>query len=375
MTCVQNQNTNGLCPVFSFDGNNHITGSGYTYNAAGDLTSDGANTYQYDAEGRMISENNSAPAVFNPLGFLVYANGGSNLWDPEGGLLAMVLSTGEQWAQFVPGIDGRPHLAVYNVGANDTDFIHRNLLGSTSMSTNASGSVTEDILYYPWGQWWTSAGTVFEYHYATFNAAGNGAPYRSYNQNIGRWWTPDPLGGDMTNPQSFNRYAYALNNPETLVDPLGLTSMCYVGGKWTDCQSGGNGGGNPVGSSGSFDPCAPTSSSSNSVCTTALQFGAGTSSNWDEFDVLQSTSGTWRPVYAPGSTWDDATIIGYSLSGSGFDLIAGGLLSHPSWWGTFANAVEDFVKRAPWSGSFFVPLACFIHEQIARHKFEAFRAT
>jgi hypothetical protein len=39
--------------------------------------------------------------------------------------------------------------------------------------------------------------------------------------NAGRWLTPDPMGGDLTNPQSLNRYAYALNNPETLTDPLG----------------------------------------------------------------------------------------------------------------------------------------------------------
>ncbi|MGH9352125.1 MAG: RHS repeat-associated core domain-containing protein [Terriglobia bacterium] len=40
----------------------------------------------------------------------------------------------------------------------------------------------------------------------------------------GRWMTPDPLGGDISNPQSLNRYAYALNNPTTLTDPLGLQS-------------------------------------------------------------------------------------------------------------------------------------------------------
>ncbi|MGH9396818.1 MAG: hypothetical protein ACRD18_08200 [Terriglobia bacterium] len=34
--------------------------------------------------------------------------------------------------------------------------------------------------------------------------------------------TPDPLGGDITNPQSLNRYAYALNNPTTLTGPSGL---------------------------------------------------------------------------------------------------------------------------------------------------------
>jgi uncharacterized protein RhaS with RHS repeats len=44
----------------------------------------------------------------------------------------------------------------------------------------------------------------------------------SGNFHAGRWLTPDPVGGDVTNPQSLNRYAYALNNPTTLTDPLGL---------------------------------------------------------------------------------------------------------------------------------------------------------
>ncbi|MGH9354082.1 MAG: hypothetical protein ACRD2G_18285, partial [Terriglobia bacterium] len=37
--------------------------------------------------------------------------------------------------------------------------------------------------------------------------------------------TPDPLGGDISNPQSLNRYAYALNNPTTLTDPTGLSGV------------------------------------------------------------------------------------------------------------------------------------------------------
>jgi hypothetical protein len=39
----------------------------------------------------------------------------------------------------------------------------------------------------------------------------------------GRWLTPDPLGGNITNPQSLNRYAYALNNPTSMTDPSGLS--------------------------------------------------------------------------------------------------------------------------------------------------------
>ena len=43
---------------------------------------------------------------------------------------------------------------------------------------------------------------------------------------MGRWLTPDPLAGDVMNPQSLNRYAYVLNNPINFIDPLGL--QCNV---------------------------------------------------------------------------------------------------------------------------------------------------
>lgn len=36
--------------------------------------------------------------------------------------------------------------------------------------------------------------------------------------------SPDPLGGHLENPQSLNKYAYALNNPLTNTDPTGLDS-------------------------------------------------------------------------------------------------------------------------------------------------------
>jgi len=47
---------------------------------------------------------------------------------------------------------------------------------------------------------------------------------RKYSPTQSRWLSPDPAGlaaVDMTNPQSWNRYAYALNNPMALIDPFG----------------------------------------------------------------------------------------------------------------------------------------------------------
>jgi RHS repeat-associated protein len=51
------------------------------------------------------------------------------------------------------------------------------------------------------------------------------ASYREYHPTQGRWITPDPAGlsaADPTNPQSWNRYAYVLNNPPSATDPTGL---------------------------------------------------------------------------------------------------------------------------------------------------------
>ncbi|HET7212008.1 MAG TPA: RHS repeat-associated core domain-containing protein [Terriglobia bacterium] len=73
------------------------------------------------------------------------------------------------------------------------------------------------------------------------------------NKIDGRWFTPDPLGGDITNPQSLNRYAYVLNNPATLTDPSGL-GPCDAFEPWNcppscnpfdsgDCQCNANDGG------------------------------------------------------------------------------------------------------------------------------------
>src|SRR5229473_7305396 len=52
-----------------------------------------------------------------------------------------------------------------------------------------------------------------------------GARYNS--SSMGRFMTPDPLlnSGRPWAPQSWNRYAYALNNPLNIVDPTGLYDL------------------------------------------------------------------------------------------------------------------------------------------------------
>jgi RHS repeat-associated protein len=60
---------------------------------------------------------------------------------------------------------------------------------------------------------------------------------RYYGAWLGRFHSPDQLGGKPEDPQSWNRYAYAKNNPLTFVDPDGRQAapgQSYVSGQgWT----------------------------------------------------------------------------------------------------------------------------------------------
>jgi RHS repeat-associated protein len=52
---------------------------------------------------------------------------------------------------------------------------------------------------------------------------------RYYSSSTGRFMSPDPSGlayADPFNPQSFNLYSYARNNPLTNVDPSGMELTC-----------------------------------------------------------------------------------------------------------------------------------------------------
>jgi RHS repeat-associated protein len=73
----------------------------------------------------------------------------------------------------------------------------------------------------------------------------------------GRWIQPDPSGMaavDPTNPQSWNRYAYVLNNPLSFVDPDGLDCV-YLNDSGTGVSS--------VDSNSNFDECQGTNASGN----------------------------------------------------------------------------------------------------------------
>jgi len=62
---------------------------------------------------------------------------------------------------------------------------------------------------------------------------------RYYGSSLGRFMTPDPLGGHQEDPQTLNKYAYVRNNPVTLTDPTGLDFYLSCDkNNGTTCQGG-----------------------------------------------------------------------------------------------------------------------------------------
>jgi len=86
--------------------------------------------------------------------------------------------------------------------------------------------------YDPFGQVLSEMATVanskkFTGYERDNNSSATGLDYsvfRYHSSYWGRFQTPDPFGGsyDLTDPQSFNRYAYVENDPINFTDPLGL---------------------------------------------------------------------------------------------------------------------------------------------------------
>lgn len=64
--------------------------------------------------------------------------------------------------------------------------------------------------------------------------------FRRLSKTQGRWISPDPAGAAvvrLSNPQSWNRYAYVQNGPLVAVDPVGtdLAAFCSAENSFDDC--------------------------------------------------------------------------------------------------------------------------------------------
>jgi RHS repeat-associated protein len=158
-------------------------------------------------------------------------------------------------------------------GCSTTFFFHQDHLGSTRLVSAMDASIFASLDYLPFGEATSSSNsgcvpsheftgderdpeTSFDAPSASRMGLRDHTQFRQYTSQLARWISPDPAGllvADPSDPQSWNRYAYVLNNPMDGVDPLGLFEPCpkdsgtndptFPGGPTTCGSPGGGGGG------------------------------------------------------------------------------------------------------------------------------------
>ena len=207
---------------------NQITTSGFSYDLSGDLTNDGTHSPTYDAEGHMISDA-GVTYYYDADGKRVQKSSGTLYWygtssDPlletnaSGGLVNEYIFFGGK------RISRRD-------SSNNIEYYFADEIGSARVVTNASGTILEDCDYFPYGGSGCVPSSVNNYLFTgkerdSESGLDNfGARYDS--SQYGRFMTPDPMlnSGRPNNPQTWNRYAYALNNPIIVTDPTGLYNL------------------------------------------------------------------------------------------------------------------------------------------------------
>jgi len=221
--------------------------SGYEYDDAGNVEQAGSGySYEYDGTGSMVKETfpgGSWQFVYTADGNrLATYGGGSWHWtvrDEDGTVLREFTSVDAQstygtasWAWMKDYVYRGTRLLAAESPAGRSHF-HLDHLGTPRLITGDAAETIAYHSYYPFGaeleilpregveehlkftghERDTIAGDV---HTLDYMRARYASPF------LGRFTSIDPVGGDPTRPQSWNRYAYVRNNPILLSDFTGM---------------------------------------------------------------------------------------------------------------------------------------------------------
>jgi len=216
-----------------------FAGENLTYDANGNLTSDGVNTYQWDVRNRLIGVIGGTTASF------IYDGLGRRTSKAINGVASQFLyDRNDIVAEIGGGMVGASYLRSLRIDepfvrqSDDNQFYHRDALGSTLALSDLSASMLVTYSYEPFGR--VSANGVSANPFVfTGRELDSGDHYyyraRYYNSQTQRFMSPDPLLCGATNlpihsikkkPQTLNAFAYVNNSPGNFSDPLGLSPDC-----------------------------------------------------------------------------------------------------------------------------------------------------
>jgi RHS repeat-associated protein len=217
---------------------NHLFGAGQTYDAAGNMTSDGVHSYTYDAEGRITHVDGTANAfTYDGGGFRVGKNG-----------IVYVAARGHVIAEYLSGAaPAVPNVEYIYAGGQRVATIASSAINyyyadhlSVRSSADSTGTVTRTYGHFPFGETWYETGTPDKWKFTTYERDADsegGLDYANARFDftyIGRFMSLDPLSGSVLTPQSLNHYAYVNNDPVNLTDPSGQSAdphLCMLNDK------------------------------------------------------------------------------------------------------------------------------------------------
>ncbi|HEX9986266.1 MAG TPA: discoidin domain-containing protein [Thermoanaerobaculia bacterium] len=225
----------------------------YSYNELDQLTSDGLKAYTYDRSGNIKTAGAATEYSYDvqkQLTGVTLAGGhtvtygydaqGQRVRSADNGVVReYVLDMTARAAQVVLERDEAKNVvAAYTYGhelisaerADREVFYLYDGLGSVRALTDASGNVTDTVAYDAFGQITSRTGlTPNDYFYRGERLDRSTGLYhlraREYDPSLGRFIQIDSYHGTENNPQTFNRYIYALNNPASRIDPSGHVSL------------------------------------------------------------------------------------------------------------------------------------------------------
>ena len=323
---------------------NNQMATGASYDAMGDVVNDGLHSYAWNSDTRPTTID-TVTVTYDAFGRMVeQTKSGTNTeiqYSPTG--YKMQLMNGQTPLNAFVALPGGATMAFPASGP--TYYRHADWLGSSRFaSTYSTRTMYNDLAYAPFGETYAATGST---GVTDISFAGNNedtttnlydAQFREYGIQ-GRWPSPDPAGlaaANPANPQSWNRYAYVLNNPLLSNDRTGLHEhpLYECGDDGFGCPTRGNayGGGQSCTLNGGVSFC--------SVVESLIDSGSAVQC---PDNLCEGVNGNGQPVYFWVSTNGSGSY--YTYSGPGalyYSLEAAAIAALGYVWNTYGVTNNEY---------------------------------